>query len=66
MLNSFDNITTQQIIPEKRVDFTKRTEGFHPKFPHNQVLFLFDFGDSNLLNDVLEVILFHTQKKALL
>jgi hypothetical protein len=66
VLNSFDNITTQQIIPEKRISFQKRPEGLYPRFPQNQVLFLLDFTDSNLLNDVLEVLLFHTQKKALL
>jgi hypothetical protein len=66
VLNSFDNITTQQMIPEKSVSFQKRPEGLYPRFPHNQVLFLLDFADSALLNDVLEVLLFHTQKKALL
>jgi hypothetical protein len=43
-----------------------RPEGVYPRFPQNQVLFLLDFEDSALLNDVLEVLLYHTQKKALL
>jgi hypothetical protein len=53
VLNSFDNITTQQIIPEKSVSFQKRPEGLYPRFPQNQVLFLLDFCDSALLNEVL-------------
>jgi hypothetical protein len=44
----------------------RRSEALYPSFPHNQVLFLIDFSDSQLLNDVLEVILHHTQKKTLL
>jgi hypothetical protein len=67
VLNSFDNITTQQLIPEKKVELgERRMQAVYPRFPHNQVLFMVDFSDKELLNDVLEILLYHTQKKSLL
>lgn len=66
-LNSFDNITNQQLLPEFRMEFgERRINASYPVFPHNQILFLLDFSDSTLLNEVLEVVLYHTQKKSLL
>jgi hypothetical protein len=53
-LNSFDNITNQQLLPEFRLEFgDRRATAPYPPFPHNQVLFLLDFSDSALLNEVL-------------
>jgi hypothetical protein len=66
-LNSFDNITTQELLPIKSKEFGERHKGAHyPPYPHNQVLFLVDFSDTEVLNDVLEIVLYHTQKKTLL
>jgi hypothetical protein len=44
----------------------RRFNAPYPPFPHNQVLFLIDFADVHLLNEVLEILLSHTQKKSLL
>lgn len=67
VLNSFDNITTQQLLPERKLPLGHpQPLAPYPRFPHNQVLFLLDFSDAPLLNDVLEVLLHHTQKKSLL
>lgn len=66
-LNTFDNITTQELIEIRRTEFgDRRINSAYPPFPHNQILFLIDFSDTQLLNDVLEIILHHTQKKTLL
>jgi len=66
-LNSFDNITTQELLQIKSKEFSNgKKEGIYPPYPHNQVLFLIDFEDKDTLNDVFEVLLHHTQKKTLL
>jgi hypothetical protein len=41
-------------------------DNVYPTYPHNQILFLVDFANLEILNDVLEIILFHTLKKNIL
>lgn len=64
--NSFDNITKQQFIENRKVDFSRfdpKKDEVYPPYPDNQILFLFDFSDMDVLNDVLEIVLYHCAKK---
>ena len=67
-LNTFDNITKEKFIREEEIPlrFDRKFASEYPKFPFNQILFILNFSDQDILNDVLEVIYYHCSKKAIL
>ena len=67
-MNTFDNITKQQFFEDKKVDisiYDKKVDAFYPPYPHNQILFIMSFENQEVFNDVLEIILYHCQKKSI-
>lgn len=48
------------------LDFDRKLTAQYPAFPDNQILFILNFKDKEILNDVLEIILYNCNRKNLL
>ena len=67
-LNSFDNITTHQLVATRPLPPLQPAPQpqVYPPHPHQQVLFVVELTDQTVLHHALELILHHTQKKSIL
>jgi histone deacetylase complex regulatory component SIN3 len=67
-VNSFDNITKENFIENRQISskLDRRLNAAYPSYPSNQILFILNFADESILNDVLEVILYYCPKKNVL
>ena len=48
------------------LNFDRKVNAVYPAFPDNQILFILNFKNQEILNDVLEIILYNCSKKNLL
>lgn len=67
-VNSFDNITKQNFIENVQinVNFDSKKGSTYPAYPGNQILFILNFANQEVLNDVLEIILNNCSRKNIL
>ena len=45
------------------LNFNRKLNAVYPAFPDNQILFILNFKDQEILNDVLEIILYNCNRK---
>ena len=67
-LNSFDNITTHQLVatgPLPALEQAPQPQ-VYPAAPHEKVLFVMELMDEEVLHHALELVLHHTHKKSTL
>lgn len=54
-INSFDNITKEQFIKNKTIEFNfdRKIDAQYPEYPNNQILFICNFENEEVMNDAL-------------
>lgn len=60
-MNTYENVTSLELLSEKttKINYPKKYEAIYPKYPHNQIIFILNFENSSVLNDVLEILFYH-------